>query len=89
MTEQEDFKVSCIALKGELADWGKHIYLPHIGCTLCGCFTVDYDKEMFKGMPKDVPSEYDVVKWDITCGKCLDMNDLFDGINKSKKAQNN
>lgn len=44
---------ACISLKGELANMGKHIYLHEAGVTLCGFFTVDYDKAKFKDMPKE------------------------------------
>lgn len=81
--------LKCVSLIGDLSDLGKHIYLAETGVTICGCFTVDYDKEMFKGMPEGVTSEYKIEEWDITCERCLDMVDMFEGINTERKKQNN
>lgn len=78
-------KLKCVQLKGELNDWGKHVYFPDMGVTLCGCFTNDYNKEQFKKMPEGVTSEYEVVEWDIACEKCLDLTDMFSEINSTKK----
>jgi hypothetical protein len=81
--------ICCIQLKGELYDWGKHIYLKDMGVTICGCFTVDYDKERFKGMPENMTIEYQEEEWNITCEKCLEMTDIFEAINKGEKAKKN
>jgi len=89
MSKETELKLKCISLVGELSDWGKHVYFPEMGVTMCGCFTIDYDKEKFKGMPEDMPSEYKVEEWDITCEKCLEMMDLMEGISNGKKAQQN
>jgi hypothetical protein len=82
-------EIGCVSLIGDLNYLGKHIYLPATGITLCGCFTVDYDKEQFKEMPKGVTSEYKNEEWDITCPRCLEMSDMFDKINAGRKAEQN
>lgn len=89
MKKEEKIDIKRISLIGDLSDWGKHVYFNDMGVTLCGCFTVDYDKEKFKGMPDGVTSEYKEEEWDITCKKCLQMTDLFTEINAGVKAKNN
>ena len=81
--------IGCVSLIGDLAYLGKHIYFKDMGVTICGCFTVDYDKEKFKNMPEGMVSEYKTEEWDITCERCLNMTDLFQQINDGKKAENN
>lgn len=83
--------LKCISLIGELADWGKHIYMVDLGVTICGCFTVDYDKDRFKDMPDGVTSEYKIEKkFKITCEKCIEvMNIIIKGNEAIKKARIN
>ena len=83
--ENKKLNLACISLIGELSYLGKHIYLTDTGCTICGCFTVDYDKDTYKNMPKDIPSEYKVEKWDITCERCFEMIDLIKRANENPK----
>lgn len=92
MTNENEFNAKCIKLKGELEDWGKHILMLPMGVTLCGCITVDANKEMFPILEKDtfqnMFNEYTVEEWEITCEKCLDMVDVFDQINENKVKSN-
>lgn len=82
MSAELDLK--CISLIGDLSHWGKHVYFNDMGVTLCGCFTVDYDKEQFKEMPEGITSEYKEEQWDITCEKCLAMEDFFKVIRQTR-----
>lgn len=68
--------LKCVSLKGEIADWGKHILMP-FGVTLCGIPTVDTDVEMFPQL-KDKNFEgmrfsYKIEPWNITCARCMEM----------------
>ncbi len=81
---EKKVNIGCVSLIGELAHLGKHVYFKDMGVTICGCFTVDYDKEQFKGMPENMTSEYKTEDWDITCERCLEMTDIFDAINKDE-----
>jgi hypothetical protein len=74
----KDLKIKCVALKGELAYMGKHIYLDEMGVTICGCFTVDYDKNKFPDMPENIPSEYEAVEWDVTCPRCKEIFSIIE-----------
>lgn len=84
-----ELKLKCVSLIGELNDLGKHVFLPDEGVTLCGCFTNDYNKIRYKNMPDGVTSEYNVVEWDITCKRCLEIAGLFEKHDKAKKAIQN
>jgi len=81
---KKDLKLKCISCIGDLAYLGKHIYFPDMGVTICGFFTVDYNKEQFKEMPEGVTSEYNIEDWEITCERCLDMMDTFKNIRQQQ-----
>lgn len=78
MEREKQIDLKCVSLIGELSDWGKHVYFNDMGVTMCGCFTVDYDKQKFKEMPEYLPSEYKIEEWDITCKKCLEIIEIMD-----------
>jgi hypothetical protein len=89
MTEQEKDKVEmqCVKLIGHFASMGNHIHYKGLGVTICCMFTKDYDKEKFKDMPADVPQDYKVVKWDITCKQCIEMFELMRDHDKREKER--
>lgn len=90
MTQKEKkLNLKCVSLIGELAYLGKHVYFGDMGVTLCGCSTIDYDKEKFKRMSTNMTSEYTVEDWDITCERCLDMTDMFKKIKLHKQEKEN
>ena len=88
---EKELKLKCVTLKGELADWRKHILMP-IGVTLCGIPTIDCDSTQFpqikEGAVKDLVSEYTNEEWDITCEKCLEMINIVQKHKESCKHIN-
>lgn len=87
--KDKKLNLKCISLIGDLDYLGKHVYFPDMGVTLCGCFTVHYDKTKFLNMPENIPSEYKTEEWDITCERCLEMTDMFERIKKGKQERQN
>jgi hypothetical protein len=88
MTNKEN-DLKCISLIGELSYLGKHFYFNNMGVTMCGCFTVNYDKEKIKDMPEGVTSEYKVEEWDITCERCLNLMNMVEQQSIAKKCKMN
>ena len=84
-----ELKLKCVSLIGELEYLGKHVFFPEEGVTLCGCFTDDYNKERYRAMPENVTSAYEVVEWDITCERCLNITDMFAKIRQAKQEKQN
>lgn len=83
--------IKCCSLKGDFSDRGKHVMIN--GVTVCGFFTVDFDRELYKKIAADVEAhgilqEYQIEEWDITCKQCLEISDRIHQHKEYKETLN-
>lgn len=77
-----DLNLKCVRIEYNdgLPEEGNHILMPS-NMTLCGMPTVDVDLKQFPILDqpalKDFRFEYEVLEWNITCHKCLEMIDIL------------